>query len=162
MDRRTFHCTGTGQQGDQSLSTAQNKAPEQSRTNGVAVHLFEVDRERENRHQGEVEPASDPYPEIQPDQLKVDRTVWVFPLRLKRGVAVPLSTAEYDPGRLVREKQAKRLTADELATRAQKAPKQAGQRTVVSTQFERDPYVSMLAKQRASGTFELCKSDRSI
>ena len=154
----TFHYTGMGQQGNQSLSNAQNKTLKESRTNGVAVHLFEVDREREYRYQGEVELASDPYPEIQPDQLQVDRTVWVFPLRLKRGAPAPLSTTEYDAGRLVREKKAKRLTAEELATRAQKAPKQAGQRTVVSTQFERNPYVSMLAKQRANGTCELCKS----
>ena len=154
----TFHYTGMGQQGDQSLSNAQNKTLAESRTNGVAVHLFEVDREREYRYQGEVELASDPYPEIQPDQLQVDRTVWVFPLRLKRGAPVPLSTAEYDAGRLVRERKAKKLTAEDLAARAHKAPKQAGQRTVVSTQFERNPYVSMLAKRRADGTCELCRT----
>ena len=50
----TFHYTGMGQQGDQSLSTAQNKTLAESRTNGVAVHLFEVDREREYRYQGKV------------------------------------------------------------------------------------------------------------
>ena len=154
----TFHYTGMGQQGDQSLSNAQNKTLAESRTNGVAVHLFEVDREREYRYQGEVELASDPYPEIQPDQLKVGRTVWVFPLRLKRGAPVPLSSAEYNAGRLVRERKAKRLTADELAARAEKAPKQAGQRTVVSTQFERNPYVSMQAKRRANGICELCRT----
>jgi 5-methylcytosine-specific restriction protein A len=153
----TFHYTGMGQQGDQSLSNAQNKTLAESRTNGVAVHLFEVDREREYRYQGEVELASDPYPEIQPDQLKVDRTVWVFPLRLKRGAPIPLSSAEYDARRLVREGKAKRLTAEELAARAEKAPKQAGQRTVVSAQFERNPYVSMQAKRRATGICELCR-----
>ena len=69
-----------------------------------------------------------------------------------------MSSAEYDVVRLVREKKAKKLTAAELAARAEKAPKQAGQRTVVSTQFERNPYVSMQAKRRANGICELCRT----
>ena len=38
----TFHYTGMGTKGDQSLDFSQNKTLSESNENGVSVHLFEV------------------------------------------------------------------------------------------------------------------------
>lgn len=151
-----FHYTGMGQTGDQSLTASQNKTLAESGKNGVGIHLFEVDREGEYRYQGLVELASFPYKETQPDQSQNDRLVWVFPLRLHDGSPTPVSTQEFETTQIVREKKAKKLSDSELTIKAQKAPKKAGERTVTSTQHERDPYVSMLTKRRANGFCELC------
>jgi 5-methylcytosine-specific restriction protein A len=154
-----FHYTGMGQTGDQSLTSTQNKTLAESDTNNVGVHLFEVDREGEYRYQGLVQLAANPYQEMQPDQFQTDRYVWVFPLRLQEGSSVPVNKQEFHSSQVLREKKIKNLSDAELATKAQKAPKRAGERTVTSTQYERDPYVSMLTKRRAKGICELCNCE---
>lgn len=151
-----FHYTGMGQLGDQTLIGTQNKTLAESQINGVDVYLFEVDRETEYRYQGPVELAATPYQEVQPDQAQQDRKVWVFPLRLKQGKPVPLDTAEFAAAEFTRERKARKLTSAELEEKAQKAPRQAGERTVTSKQYERNPYVSMLTKHNANGFCELC------
>ena len=151
-----FHYTGMGQLGDQTLTGTQNKTLAESQANGVDVYLFEVDRETEYRYQGPVELAAPPYQEVQQDQAQQDRKVWVFPLRLKQGKPVPLDTAEFVAAKLTRERKARKLTSAELEEKAQKAPRQAGERTVISKQYERNPYVSMLTKRYANGFCELC------
>lgn len=154
-----FHYTGMGQAGDQSLEAAQNKTLAQSPTNGVAVHLFEVDREGEYRYQGQVQLADKPYQETQPDQYDLPRQVWVFPLRLNEGTPTPLSEVEFFTAQTSRERKARRLNDRELTERALKAPSLAGQRTVISKQYERNPYVSLHAKRRSGGRCELCRTD---
>jgi 5-methylcytosine-specific restriction protein A len=154
-----FHYTGMGQTGDQSLTSTQNKTLAESDRNNVGVHLFEVDREGEYRYQGLVELAANPYQEMQPDQFQTDRVVWVFPLKLKEGSSVPVSKQEFQSSQVLREKKIKNLSDEELTIKAQKAPKRAGERTVTGTQYERDPYVSMLTKRRAKGICELCNSE---
>jgi 5-methylcytosine-specific restriction enzyme A len=151
-----FHYTGMGQLGDQTLTGSQNKTLSESQLNGVNVYLFEVDRETEYRYQGPVELAANPYQEVQPDQAQQDRKVWVFPLRLKEGKPVPLDTAEFAAAELTRYRKARKLTNAELVEKAEKAPRQAGERTVTSKQYERNPYVSMLTKRYANGFCELC------
>jgi 5-methylcytosine-specific restriction protein A len=64
-----FHYTGMGTKGDQSRSQGQNKTLDQSASNGVSVHLFEVDREGEYIYQGPVRLADEPYQEEQPDEF---------------------------------------------------------------------------------------------
>lgn len=59
-----FHYTGMGAQGHQSRSFMQNKTLDESSSNGVEVHLFEVDRDQEYRYQGRVQLAADPYSEV--------------------------------------------------------------------------------------------------
>ncbi len=152
-----FHYTGMGQTGDQSLSFMQNKTLAESETNGVEIHLFEVDREKEYRYQGRVSLAGEPYTEIQPDQNKKNRTVFVFPLRLAEGTPSPISNNEFTKSEAAREKKAHRLSDAELEIRASKAPKRAGERMVTSLAYERDPYVSLMTKRRAMGICELCK-----
>ena len=152
-----FHYTGMGQLGDQTLTRTQNKTLAESPVNGVDVYLFEVDRETEYRYQGQVELVAAPYQEVQPDQAQQDRKVWVFPLRLKEGTPAPLDTSEFMAAVLTREKKARKLTDAELEEKAKKAPQQAGERTVTSKQYERNPYVSMHTKRRAKGFCELCE-----
>jgi 5-methylcytosine-specific restriction protein A len=154
-----FHYTGMGQLGDQSLEASQNKTLAQSATNGVAVHLFEVDRDGEYRYQGRVQLADKPYQETQPDQNDQPRQVWVFPLRLDEGHPTPLSEGEFLSVQTSRERKARRLNDQELTKRALKAPSLAGQRTVISKQYERSPYVSLHAKRRAHGRCELCQTE---
>lgn len=152
----TFHYTGTGTKGDQSLSRSQNKTLNQSPSNGVGVHLFEVDREGEYIYQGPVRLAADPYQEAQPDVDGKNRKVWVFPLRLTNGEPVPVSKPEFNVAQQMREQKAKRLNADELERRAKAARPNAGQRSVVSIEYERDPNVAAYAKLRAKGRCQLC------
>lgn len=152
----TFHYTGMGQSGNQSLTYMQNKTLAESSTNGVDVHLFEVDKETQYRYQGLVVLAGKPYQEIQPDQNKLERQVWVFPLRLKDGSPIPVSDEAFKLAQAIRDRKAQMLTLEELSHKAKSAPKKAGERTVTSTQRERDPYVSLLAKYMANGICDLC------
>jgi 5-methylcytosine-specific restriction enzyme A len=151
-----FHYTGMGRTGDQSLTSSQNKTLAESDANNVAVHLFEVDHDKEYRYQGLIKLAGPPYQETQQDESKTDRLVWVFPLRLQDGSPVPVNNQEFLSSQAVRIRKAKKLSDEELLTKAKKAPKKAGERTVTGTQYERDPYVSMLTKRRANGVCELC------
>jgi 5-methylcytosine-specific restriction protein A len=155
----TFHYTGMGQSGDQSLTYMQNKTLAESSTNGVDVHLFEVDTDAEYKYQGLVALAGKPYQEIQPDQNKVERTVWVFPLMIKDGSPIPVTSKEFEHSKEVREKKAKKLSLEDLTQKAKNSPRKAGERTVTSTQRERDPYVSLLTKRKANGKCELCKKE---
>jgi len=152
-----FHYTGMGQTGDQSLNFMQNKTLAESQTNGVEIHLFEVDREKAYRYQGRVFLVGAPYTETQPDQNKTDRKVFVFPLRLVEGAPTPISDSEFTKSQAAREKKARRLTDSELEKRAARAPRKAGERTVTSLVYERDQYVSRTTKRRARGICELCK-----
>ncbi len=152
-----FHYTGMGQVGDQRLSFMQNKTLAESEKNGVAVHLFEVDRAQEYRYQGRVELAGKPYTETQPDKNSTDRKVAVFPLRLADREPAPVSDRDFLSSLSVRERKARRLSDDELRARALKAPKKAGERLVTGVVYERDQYVSLETKRRANGICALCK-----
>ncbi|WP_253701370.1 HNH endonuclease [Bacillus sp. FJAT-29814] len=82
QDKQTngiYHYTGMGQVGDQEL-TSQNKTLAESKTNGVAVHFFEVLKKRQYTYRGEVELAGEPYIDRQTDIKGNMRNVWVFPL----------------------------------------------------------------------------------
>lgn len=73
--------TGMGKKGDQKLEGNQNKTLAESDTNGVEVHLFEVDDPGEYTYSGVVKLAGKPYQEIQPDEDGDSRKVWMFPLQ---------------------------------------------------------------------------------
>ena len=151
-----FHYTGMGQTGDQSLSFSQNRTLAESNQNGVEIHLFEVDVDKEYKYQGIVQLAGAPYQEKQPDIEGNDRTVYVFPLMLKDAQPLPYSFNEFEIVQKKRERKAKRLTLEELAEKAQKAPAKVGERAVQGIQYERDPYVALLTKLRANGVCDLC------
>lgn len=152
-----FHYTGMGTRGDQSLDFMQNKTLAQSGTNGVEVHLFEVDKEQEYQYQGRVVLDSAPYSEVQPDESGNSRNVWVFPLRLLHGTPIPQSLEEFTNAQRQRERKARKIDLAELERRAKAARQTPGQRSVVSVEHERDPNVSAYAKLRAAGHCQLCK-----
>lgn len=75
-----FHYTGMGQQGEQSLTFAQNKTLAESNSNGVTVHLFEVYKENTYTYYGVMKLAGQPYTSTQKDSQGIERKVYIFPL----------------------------------------------------------------------------------
>jgi 5-methylcytosine-specific restriction protein A len=151
-----FHYTGMGQIGNQSLTFAQNKTLAESNSNGVEVHLFEVEKEKEYIYQGQVILAGAPYQETQTDANDADRQVVIFPLKLIGTKAKALSIEEFNNIQKSREKKVKNLTFDELKEKAIRARKRVGERTVQSIQYERDQYIAQFTRKRANGICDLC------
>jgi 5-methylcytosine-specific restriction protein A len=151
-----FHYTGMGSEGDQSLEFMQNRTLNESKNNGVNVHLFEVFREQEYIYTGEVILAGDVYKEEQPDVKNNLRTVYVFPLRLKDNSAVVIDSNTVILNYDLKIKKAKRLSDAELSKRANTANRSNGSRKIVSTQYDRNPWVSENAKRLANGICQLC------
>lgn len=151
-----LHYTGMGTEGDQSLDFMQNKTLSESAANGVAVHLFEVFREKEYVYVGPVVLVGTPYEETQPDQKGTDRRVWVFPLKPLPTDVPPIAKVVVDASAEIKLRQAKRLTDAELLKRACKAHRQPGRRIVEATQHDRNPWVAEYAKRRAAGACDLC------
>lgn len=102
-----FHYTGMGQKEDQSIIFSQNKTLAESNLNGIEVHLFEVEKEKEYIYQGQVTLVSEPYSEIQPDANGNDRKVIVFPLKLIETKPKVISLEDFEKSQKVREKKAK-------------------------------------------------------
>lgn len=153
-----LHYTGMGQRGPQSLEFHQNKTLNESRTNGVSVHLFEVFTKRVYTYIGEVVLADDPYQEQQTDSGGQDRSVWVFPLRLKSGYAPAIPEATLKALDQVKEKQAHYLSDAEVKALAKKQGQAiVGKRNASVTVYQRSPWVAEHAKRRANGKCELCQ-----
>ena len=70
-----------GKVGVQVLAGNQNKTLAESETNGIEVHLFEVDDPRKYTYPGVVELAGKPYQEDKLDDNGNPRKVWMFPLK---------------------------------------------------------------------------------
>lgn len=151
-----FHYTGMGQKGNQSLNSAQNKTLAQSNINGVEVHLFEVEVEKEYIYQGRVVLSGNPYTERQLDADGDDRDVVVFPLILSGANPLPFNREIFEQSQKVRERKARKLSLDELKEKAIRSHQRAGERKVQSVQYERDPYVALFTKKRANGFCDLC------
>ena len=151
-----FHYTGMGQNGNQSLTFAQNKTLAESNSNGVEVHLFEVEKEKEYIYQGQVMLAGAPYQETQTDASDADRQVVIFPLKLIGTKAKALSIEEFNNIQKSREKKVRNLSLDELKEKAIRARKRVGERTVQSVQYERDQYIAQFTRKRANGICDLC------
>ena len=152
-----LHYTGMGQVGDQGLDVTQNKTLNESRQNGVDVHLFEVLEPQVYRYFGPVNLDSNPYSEKQPDVEGKPRQVWMFPLRLKHEVhKTPVPADKLIKLQVKREKKARALDPVEIRRRAELAPEKPGLRDVSSTQFQRNEYVATEARLRAKGICQLC------
>jgi 5-methylcytosine-specific restriction protein A len=153
-----LHYTGMGQKGDQSLDFMQNKTLAQSGSTDVAVHLFEVHVDGIYTYVGIVQLAGKPYNEMQPDADGVMRTVWVFPLSVLQGEvpAVPVEALEIQSDRIA--KRVRRLSDEEVKSRAEKARQRPGLRPTLANRFDRDPHVAEHAKRRAKGRCELCQT----
>ncbi len=59
----------------------------------------------------------------------------------------------------IKERQAAKLSLEELKQKMQKAPKRVISRDVVSKQYDRNPYVARYVKIRANGLCQLCGND---
>lgn len=158
-----LHYTGMGKTGDQDIDFAQNRTLNESRSNGVAVHLFEVMDAKEYTFRGEVELVGQPYQEEQPDQDGNMRKVWMFPLKPISGVPV-MSGKKFQAKEASKEARAKsrtrKMSDSELKEAAKRhSSKKPGDRVVQSSVYERDPVVAEYAKRRAKGKCQLCGKD---
>jgi len=154
-----LHYTGMGLRGDQQIDYAQNKTLSESRENSVEVFLFEVFEQGHYLYRGPIELAEEPYQEDQTDQEGRLRKVWIFPVRVigkSASFEVPVRTVLKKQEQ--REKIAQRLTDEELEKRAKLSRKKAATRKVSTKSYERNAYVSELAKRRAMGICQLCNN----
>ena len=147
--------TGMGLNGDQSLDFNQNKTLSQSQVNGVQVFLFEQFKVNEYTYLGPVELTSEPYTEQQPGQNGYLRTVYIFPLKLKTGERY-IDEETIQTWQEKRQKQAKKLSLDELKNRASKSNPISNEYKTVVKQYVRSAYVVEFAKRLAKGVCQLC------
>ena len=147
--------TGMGLNGDQSLDFNQNKTLSQSQVNGVQVFLFEQFKVNEYTYLGPVELTSEPYTEQQPGQNGYLRTVYIFPLKLKTGERY-IDEETIQTWQEKRQKQAKKLSLDELKNRASKSNPISNEYKTVVKQYVRSAYVVEYAKRLAKGVCQLC------
>ena len=168
-----LHYTGMGKVGDQVLDGNQNKTLYESNINGVEVHLFEVLDPTEYTYRGQVKLADKPYQDYQNDDNGHKRKVWMFPLKPIHGgvVVTPKKytidapkpvTSKVDESKVL-EKNAdnpdfiEQLSNDNLRDAAVlRGKKKPEERTVTTTQRDRDPYVAEYVKRRAQGICDLC------
>ena len=156
-ENEIFHYTGMGLSGDQSLSFAQNKTLNESKTNGVDVFLFEVFDPGKYIYQGKVILNSKPYVEKQPDIKQNIRNVWIFPLKLTDNITPSIIPKEvFQKKFVIREKKAKKLSDENLKKKVLSAPKKCGIRHVVSKQYDRNEELVEFVKRRAKGFCQLC------
>ena len=152
-----LHYTGMGLEGDQKIDATQNKTLAESQTNGVEVYLFEVFEAGNYIFRGQIELADVPYEEEQSDINGNLRKVWIFPLQLIDGSkSVPLPKSIIQKKQEKKEKEAGRLSDDELKERLKYVKKQAGKREVSSATYERNLYVAEFVKRKANGICRLC------
>jgi 5-methylcytosine-specific restriction protein A len=154
---KTFHFTGMGLTGEQSLSLHQNKTLAESKETGIGLYLFEVFEEGHYAYIGEVELTDSPYRSRQPDSEKNLRDVYIFPLQLRGNKHPPLlkKTLLETKAETIRKK-AHKLPMDELEFQAKYALKEGGKREMVTEVYEHDQLVAEYAKRRADGICQLC------
>lgn len=141
--------TGMGQNGDQDLSFGQNKTLSESNENSIRVFVFEAFRPGEHIFRGEVKLVDDPYMTEQ-----FDRKVWIFPLGfLDQGFVVTEELS--DEKDKLQEKEASKLTDEELYERAKKVER-VGKRAAVTQVYVRNTHVTAHVKRRAEGHCDLC------
>lgn len=152
-----FHYTGMGLTGDQSLNFAQNKTLNESNSNGIDVHLFEVFRRNEYTYQGRVRLVGSPYSEQQIDSEDNIRTVWVFPLKqiVKENILIPKETLINKEQQ--RDKMAKKLSDDDLKRKVENIKGKPGTRITTAVAYDRNSDVAEYAKRRANGICQLCE-----
>ncbi|WP_262967273.1 HNH endonuclease [Methylobacter psychrophilus] len=157
IDEDIIHYTGMGQKGNQDLNDAQNKTLNESITNGVGVHLFEVIEQGKYIYVGKVQLAGKAYEENQLDTEGNDRLVWMFPLQLSDSSRfVPVELDKVKNLDADRARTASKLSPEELLRKAKQARKIPGSRQATVKQYQRNEYVAEEAKRRANGICQLC------
>ncbi|WP_312471226.1 HNH endonuclease [Neobacillus sp.] len=152
-----FHYTGMGVDGNQKIER-ENKRIAKSKEEGIEVYLFEIFESKKCTFMGQIELVSEPYQEEQNDFNGNERLVWMFPfksLEKQTELSIPISTLSHLE--IHNEKKARRLSDNEIQTRAKKACEIVGTRQSTVTHYQRNIYVSEYAKRRANGYCELCE-----
>ncbi|HYD63426.1 MAG TPA: HNH endonuclease [Noviherbaspirillum sp.] len=152
-----LHYTGMGRKGNQSLTFMQNLTLAESNTNDVSVFLFEVFQDGEYTYRGQVRLVGSPYEELQPDEDGIERSVWVFPVKPTASAPVALPKTKLDEIYRRKERQARKLSDEELRRRAAHAHAKPGRRITSTNQIERSPWVAEYSRRRAAGKCDLCE-----
>ncbi len=153
-----LYYTGMGPTGDQSLTYAQNKTLNESPQTGIPVHLLEALDPMKYTYAGEVALVATPQQEEQVDDEGHVRNVWMFPIKLKPGGAIPVLSDTQ--ARIIEETQAvkaKRLPIEELKSRAKRAKTKPALRMAQTASYVRDAAVAEYAKRLANGHCDLCE-----
>lgn len=168
-----LHYTGMGKTGDQDIDFMQNKTLNESNYNGIAVHLFEVLDPGEYTYRGQVKLVEQPYRATQRDDNGRSRQVWMFPVKPIHGgtVVTPKkytipaakpAAQKVDVNKMLEQNAnnpdfIEGLNDDTLKAAAEnRGKKRPAERTVTTTQKDRDPYVSEHVKRRTKGICDLC------
>ncbi|MFW6026910.1 MAG: HNH endonuclease [Candidatus Woesearchaeota archaeon] len=153
-----FHYTGEGLKGDQKLNSGQNKTLANSNDNDVKVYLFEKFNPNEYTYVDQVELSDDPYQEKQYDEDNNLRNVWVFPLKLKKHDSPPeISEENFKKNQKEKQKEVKNVSNDKLRKLADHTNNNPTKRNVSTKRYERNPYITELAKRYADGICQLCE-----
>ncbi len=149
--------TGMGLAGNQSLDFSQNKTLYQSNENGIDVYLFEVNEPGIYKYMGKVILEEKPFQEEQEDIKGNKRNVWIFPLRLIDYPEEPLITEEeFIKKQEELEKTIKKLSREDIENKVKQSSGKSKLKRIATKVYERDPYVSLLAKINANGICQLC------
>ena len=148
--------TGMGQKGDQKLDKYQNKTLNEIQANKVSVHYFEKYESNNYYYIGEMEKADNPYQSYQCDNEGNNRKVWIFPLKTASG-SIPYSVSEksMEYEKYQEEMLSKKDTID--IYKQVKHLNKISKRSHISTQYMRNPEISLLVKRLANGYCDLCK-----
>ena len=153
-----LHYTGMGPLGHQSLTYAQNQTLATSPSTGIPVHLLEALEPLKYTYAGEVELVGEPYQEEQLDKDGLARKVWMFPIRLRPGGAIPdLTESQARVIEDVHARLARKLPTDELRRRAKEAKRKPSTREAQTAVYIRDAAVAEYAKRMADGLCDLCE-----
>jgi 5-methylcytosine-specific restriction protein A len=153
-----FHYTGMGKNGDQSLEFMQNKTLALSNENKVEIHLFEVFEKKRYTYIGQVYLIGEPYLSIQQGEDGIDRTVWIFKLKLVSGYGLPnIEKDVFERNSKMKVRKIKKLKAEEIIDKAKKVKGKAGSVNVISQIHSRNQIIIEYTKMRAKGFCELCK-----
>ena len=169
-----LYYTGMGLTGDQVLEGNQNKTLYESIENGIKVYLFEVFTPGVYTFIGQVALAAEPFQTDEEDQEGNLRKVWKFPLKVVgTSYTIPEKTLAETYNK--KEKLAKKLDINELKKRAALASKstkdlkyravkenneeRSNARTITSTTYDRNPYISEYVKRLANGICQLCEKE---
>jgi 5-methylcytosine-specific restriction protein A len=139
------------------LNYSQNKTLAQSPITGETVYMFEALVEKKYTFVGQIKLVDEPYTEEQFGEHGKLRKVWMFPLGLKGGALKPVwNDGDYRGLREKQQKNARKLTDEELSTRARASKSNPGKKTISSTQYYRDQSVVEYVKRKAGGNCDLC------
>ena len=152
-----LHYTGMGSKGDQSLSFMQNRTLNESSSNNIEIHLFEVFEEKKYFYQGQVKLKSKPYQERQIDENGDSRNVWMFPLELINDSPARIDHKIIESLENLKKKKTSKIDPNKLKKMVENQPKSTpSKRTTTSETFERDEKVVRYALLRSNGYCELC------